>query len=105
MFFSQLKEAIAADTIVWNADPMLPFWELSDPVLLEFGLSLKEKLNKMFNKTHGRSAMKLADIPGVSFCTRIFVIIEIQFNNFSCLNQDAQSFRFHATSRRSNFDN
>ena len=61
-----VRQAIERDDIVWQANALNSFFELYDADLLQFSLSMREDLNREFQKTHGQICGKQSDVPGMS---------------------------------------
>ena len=64
-----MVEAIQHDDIVWHANAVNWLTEIADAQLFGYGLDLRTRLNKRFNKTHGATAGKLTDTTGMSRST------------------------------------
>ena len=64
-----MVEAIQHDDIVWHANAVNWLTEIADAQLFGYGLDLRTRLNKRFNKTHGVTAGKLTDTTGMSRST------------------------------------
>lgn len=58
----QLEAAIGKGHIVWHGLPFTTHTELMDPALFAYGLSLAERLDRMFGKR--TIAAKMTDVPG-----------------------------------------
>ena len=58
--------AIRAGLIAWHAKPFTMIHELCDPEIFEWSLNISRELSARFGVSHGRSAGKATDIPGVS---------------------------------------
>lgn len=61
-----IKQGILDGDLVWQANALNTFWELTDKEFYKIGLNYKNKLNKMFNKYEGILMGKQTDIPGMS---------------------------------------
>ena len=55
-----------AGHIAWHAKPFTMIHELCDPEIFEWSLNISRELSARFGVSHGRSAGKATDIPGVS---------------------------------------
>jgi hypothetical protein len=57
-----MEAAIARDDIIWHANAVNFLTEVLDEPLWDYSLSMKDVLNKRFNKSHGLLTGKLADV-------------------------------------------
>eukprot|EP00960_Hanusia_phi_P033234 750356-Hanusia_phi.AAC.2 len=63
---ADMKRAIESGAIDWQANALNSFLELYDETLLDYSLSLRHELNKMFASKSGVLAGKQTDVPGMS---------------------------------------
>ena len=59
---ASMEAAIARDDIIWHANAVNFLTEVLDEPLWDYSLSMKDVLNKRFNKSHGLLTGKLADV-------------------------------------------
>ena len=61
-----MEEAIAREDIIWHANAVNFLTEMLEEGLWDYSLSMKDRLNQRFNKSHGLLAGKLTDTTGMS---------------------------------------